>query len=34
MIQSIAQKIAASLLLMLSLVTAPSHAQYTSDIDI
>lgn len=34
MIQSIAQKIAVSLLLMLSVVAAPSHAQYTSDIDI
>lgn len=34
MLQSIAQKIAISLLLALSLVAAPSHAQYTSDIDI
>ena len=34
MIQSIVQKIAAPLLLILSVMAAPSHAQYTSDIDI
>jgi len=34
MIRSIGQKIVASLLLALSLVATPSHAQYTSDIDI
>jgi len=34
MIKSISQKIAASLLLVLSIVAVPLHAQYASDIDI